>query len=108
MTTEDTDYRARLTAEAARFRASGDLGRSEPLIRLFDFLLERSLVGRVPKEIEIAQEVFGKTADFDVMADASVRVYIHRLRRKLGDDGGDIIRTVRGVGYRLAAPPRSS
>jgi len=85
MTTEDTDYRARLTAEAARFRASGDLGRSEPLIRLFDFLLERSLVGRVPKEIEIAQEVFGKTADFDVMADASVRVYIHRLRRKLGD-----------------------
>lgn len=66
-------------------RYSGDLGRSEPLIRLFDFLLERSLAGRAPKEIEVAQEVFGKTTDFDMMLDASVRVYIHRLRRKLGE-----------------------
>ena len=40
--------------------------------------------------------------------DRSIDVQISRLRRKLGDDGGDIIRTVRGVGYRLAAPPRSS
>ena len=75
----------RLAEEAARVRKSGDLGRSEPLIRLFDFLLERSLAGRVPKEIEIAQEVFDKTADFDMMLDASVRVYIHRLRRKLSE-----------------------
>jgi hypothetical protein len=85
MTAMNNDYRERLAAEAGRIRESGDLGRSEPLIRLFDFLLERSLAGRVPKEIEIAQEVFGKTTDFDVMQDASVRVYIHRLRRKLGD-----------------------
>jgi hypothetical protein len=85
MTAKDTDYRDRLAAEAARVRESGDLGRSEPLVRLFDFLLERSLEGRVPKEIEIAQEVFDKTTDFDMMLDASVRVYIHRLRRKLAD-----------------------
>lgn len=85
MTTKDTENRERLAAEAARVRAGGGLGRSEPLIRLFDFLLERSLAGRVPKEIEIAQEVFGKTSGFDVMLDASVRVYIHRLRRKLSD-----------------------
>jgi hypothetical protein len=55
---------------------------------LFDFLLQRSLEGRVPKEIEIAQEVFDKTTDFDMMLDASVRVYIHRLRRKLGEHYG--------------------
>ena len=85
MTATDTDYRARLAAAAARVRESGGLGRSEPLVRLFDFLLERSLEGRVPKEIEIAQEVFDKTTDFDMMLDASVRVYIHRLRRKLGE-----------------------
>jgi hypothetical protein len=88
MTAKDTDYRNRLAAEAARVRESGDLGRSEPLVRLFDFLLERSLEGRIPKEIEIAQEVFDKTTDFDMMLDASVRVYIHRLRRKLGEHYG--------------------
>lgn len=77
------DYETRLKAVASRLRESGGLGRSEPLMRLFDYLLDRSLVAHVPKEIEIAQEVFGKDADFDIMQDASVRVYIHRLRRKL-------------------------
>jgi hypothetical protein len=85
MAARETDYKERLATEAARVRESGDLGRSEPLIRLFDFLLERSLAGRAPKEIEVAQEVFGKSTDFDMMLDASVRVYIHRLRRKLGE-----------------------
>lgn len=66
-------------------RASGDLGRSDTLVRLFDFLLERSLAGQAPGEIEIAQDVFNKTSNFDVMLDASVRVYIHRLRRKLSE-----------------------
>ena len=83
MMTAVADYRERLAGEASRVRASGSLGRSEPLIRLFDFLLERSLAGHATSEIEIAQEVFNKTSNFDVMLDASVRVYIHRLRRKL-------------------------
>ncbi|MDB5716969.1 MAG: helix-turn-helix protein [Sphingomonas bacterium] len=73
----------RLQIEAARIRNAGTLGRSVPLTRLFDFLLARSLDGQTPKEVEVAQEVFGKDADFDMGADASVRVYIHRLRRRL-------------------------
>jgi hypothetical protein len=85
MTAMATDYQERLAAEASCVRESGNLGRSEPLIRLFDFLLERSIAGRIPKEIEVAQEVFDKTTDFDMMLDASVRVYIHRLRRKLAE-----------------------
>ena len=85
MTATDPDYQERLAAEAKRVRDSGDLGRSEPLIRLFDFLVERSIEGRIPREIEIAQDVFDKTNDFDGMLDASVRVYIHRLRRKLAE-----------------------
>ena len=31
-----------------------------------------------------------------------LRVYVHRLRRKLGDEEGRLLRTVPGVGYRLA------
>src|SRR6185295_3583116 len=33
--------------------------------------------------IEVAVDAFGKGADFDVSEDAMVRVYIHKLRRKL-------------------------
>ncbi|HWJ70269.1 MAG TPA: hypothetical protein VNS79_09500 [Sphingobium sp.] len=72
----------RLTAAAARIRASQSLGRSGTLYRLFDYLLERTLEGEAPKEVEIAGDVFGKTGS-DLLVDASVRVYIHRLRKKM-------------------------
>ena len=29
---------------------------------------------------------------------------LYRLRRKLGDEGGDLLRTIPGVGYRLTTP----
>lgn len=34
-----------------------------------------------------------------------VRVYAHRLRRKLGDDDGRLLKTVPGIGYQLTAEP---
>ncbi|EIZ77196.1 hypothetical protein WSK_4188 [Novosphingobium sp. Rr 2-17] len=52
------------------------------MLHLFDYVFERSLAGHAPKEVEIAQEVFGKDAKFGMGADASVPVYVHRLRRK--------------------------
>ena len=76
------------------------------LQRLFIYLCSRASQPGAPKEFEIAQEVFGKTENFDVGQDASVRVYIHRLRRKLdefyGDtpDGSDRLLVPRGE-YRL-------
>ncbi|HTX23476.1 MAG TPA: hypothetical protein VMD03_02365 [Steroidobacteraceae bacterium] len=72
-----------LHAHAERIRASGVLGRSQLSRRLFDFLVDCSLTDRAPKEIEVAIDVFGKDARFDVSQDAMVRVYIHKLRRKL-------------------------
>ncbi|MGB6450643.1 MAG: hypothetical protein WBE92_07815 [Steroidobacteraceae bacterium] len=72
-----------LHAHAERIRASGVLGRSRLIRRLFDFLVDCSLTGRAPKEIEVGIDVFGKDARFDVSQDAMVRVYIHKLRRKL-------------------------
>jgi hypothetical protein len=74
-----------LQQHAERIRASGALGRSELLLRLFNFFVDCSLAQRVPKEIEVALDVFGKKADFDVAQDAVVRVYIHKLRRKLDE-----------------------
>lgn len=67
---------------AERIRSSEVLGRSDQLRRLFDYLVECSRHGKVPKESVIAIEVFGRGSDFDVSQDAAVRVYIHKLRRK--------------------------
>ena len=72
-----------LMRHAEQFRASGLLGKPGTLSRLFDFLLARSLQGDAPKETEIALQVFGKSPGFDVSQDAVVRVYVHKLRRRL-------------------------
>ena len=40
------------------------------------------------------------------VSERAVDVHISRLRRKLGDEGGARIRTVRGVGYVLAREPQ--
>jgi two-component system KDP operon response regulator KdpE len=37
-----------------------------------------------------------------------VRVYTHRLRKKLGDDAGHLLRTVPGIGYQLVADAHPS
>lgn len=72
-----------LTHHAEQFRTSGLLGKPGTLSRLFDYLLTRSLEGDAPKETEIALQVFGKSPGFDVSQDAVVRVYVHKLRRRL-------------------------
>ncbi|HWW64544.1 MAG TPA: helix-turn-helix domain-containing protein [Sphingomonadaceae bacterium] len=81
MTGDETEI---LTEQTERIRASGALGRSSVLAQLFDFLLQRTLAGQPPKEVEIAHALFSPTAEQEA-PDASVRVYIHRLRRKLAD-----------------------
>jgi hypothetical protein len=111
-----TDSEA-LRGHAERIKSSGVLGRSPLMQRLFDFLLECSIAGKAPKEIEVAVDAFGKGAEFDVSQDAMVRVYIHKLRRKLeefyvGPGAGEPVRLSIPKGeYRFvveaaAVPPR--
>jgi hypothetical protein len=96
-----------LRAQAQVVRDSGVLGKPGSVTRLFDFLLERTLLGRSPKELEIAVEVFGKETSFDVSQDSMVRVYVHKLRRRLENfyarAGSPVDRIVIPKGqYRLA------
>jgi hypothetical protein len=100
-----------LAARADRIRASGVLGRSGQLSRLFDYLVECSVLGKSPKEIDIAVEALGRGAGFDVTQDAVVRVYVHKLRRKLdefysgpGHTDSERIVIARGE-YRLSLEP---
>jgi hypothetical protein len=101
-----------IAALAQGLRARQALGRSDSLNRLFDYLAERSAEGARPKEFEVAAAVFGRGAAFDGAQDASVRVAVHRLRRKLDDfyaDAGrdDPVRLNIPKGeYRMVAEPR--
>jgi hypothetical protein len=94
---------------AQRLRDVQALGRSEVLNRLFDFLAQASAAGARPKEFEVAAAVFGRDSSFDGAQDASVRVAVHRLRKKLedyyaGPGRGDPVRLVAPRGeYRLEA-----
>lgn len=103
---DDRELSADIDRELARIRNSGVLGRSGKLIELFDFLVSRSREGNPPKEIEIAQDVFGRVADGN--DDGTGRVYIHRLRRRLDSAYDDItapaLRITLPLGeYRLVA-----
>ena len=79
-------------AEIARLRAAQVPGTSGRVRELFDFLATRGPDAPSASQDDLSREVFGQeTSDAD---DATVRVYIHRLRKKLEDfyaanDGGE-------------------
>lgn len=50
---------------------------------LLQYLVEESIAGRTPKESTIGMQFFGKEPTFNSKEDATVRVYINNLRRKL-------------------------
>ena len=65
---------------------------------LLDLLLRR--VGKVVPKKTVEDQLFGLDDDFGSNA---VEVYVHRLRKKLGDGQATVgVHTVRGVGYLLS------
>ncbi|MGI9204598.1 MAG: hypothetical protein ACR2Q3_11335 [Woeseiaceae bacterium] len=58
------------------------LGRSPLYQRLLQYLCEQTELGRLPKEVDIAADVFERQ-NFDPANDSTVRVYLHNLRQKL-------------------------
>lgn len=75
----------RLQAAAGVVRDELGSKRSDKLLRLFDFLMERTLAKRPPTEQEIAGEVFAAGETLESPKDATVRVYIHRLRKMMDE-----------------------
>lgn len=90
-----------LELHAARIRSSGILARSTHLHSLFEYLYQCYLTDKTPKEVEIAIEGLGREENFDVTQDALVRVYMHKLRRKLDEFYGD---EGKGFSHRLQLP----
>jgi two-component system response regulator TctD len=62
---------------------------------LLEVLLKRS--GRVVSHDALQNQVFGSTQD---VSSNAIEVYVHRLRKMLGDAGANVlIHTIRGAGY---------
>lgn len=64
-------------------RAALEASRSDRLLRLFDYLLSKSLMGEAPSEQQIAADVFSAEDALTGGQDPNVRVYVHRLRKVL-------------------------
>lgn len=79
----DPHLRNLFETEVERVRASGTLGEGGRLLKLFDFLAGRGEGTASASQSEIAESVFGQTETS--VDDATVRVYIHRLRKRLDD-----------------------
>jgi len=75
-----SQHRALLSA-AAVLRDELRAKRTLKLSRLFEYLLARTMEGRPPTELEIANEVFSDGKVIDSTQDSTVRVYVHRLRK---------------------------
>lgn len=93
--------RDEFSAEIFRIQNSGVLGERGRLRELFDYFAGRGHDYASASQAEIAQEVFGLAgAESD---DATVRVYVHRLRKRLdsfyASDGSD------NPAVRLHIPP---
>jgi len=96
-------------AELARVRASGALAESGRLRELFDYLAARGPEAAPATQADIADSVFGQPdAEGD---DATARVYIHRLRKRLeefyagegdGPDGARLVLPAGTYALRLA------
>lgn len=70
-------------AEVARIQAGGALGEGGRLRELFDYLAARGSAAAPATQAEIADSVFGQLDSAG--DDATVRVYVHRLRKRLED-----------------------
>lgn len=81
----DSDSTREFDDAVAHLRVVLAAGRSTVFLRLFDFLVERSHDERSPKEVEIALAVFGDGGGRENTTDSSVRVYVHRLRKRIDE-----------------------
>ncbi len=87
-----------------RIEGSGALGTSDKFVKLLRYLAEAAKRGLSPHEIDIAVDVFGKSPSFNAAEDSTVRVYVHKLRRKLENYYSS---TGRNEAYRLELPKGS-
>lgn len=77
------DQTSKIEKELEKIKSSKEFKDSKSYKILLEYLVNCSEKGIKPTESSIASEGLNKTVNFDSSSDASVRVYIHNLRKKL-------------------------
>jgi DNA-binding response OmpR family regulator len=90
-----------VTREVSKIGDPVDLTSKE--FSILEFLLYNT--NRAVSRFTLAEHVWGEEFDPFTMSN-SIDVHIKNLRRKLGDQGGRRIQTIRGVGYIVRSPPQ--
>ena len=109
----DADYEV-IRRHLQKTLSSEQLEKSETSRKLLRYLAERALRGDIPKETEIAIDVFGRDSSFNSAEESLVRVGVRALRRRLHDyyaEAGqhdEFQFTIPKGGYRLNCVPREA
>jgi DNA-binding response OmpR family regulator len=95
-----------LVIDLARMEVSLE-GRSVA-VTAYELALLRALAQHPGQVLSREQLLDLAKGSADLSFDRSIDVHVSRLRAKLGDDGGRLLKTVRGAGYVLAAGERGA
>ena len=85
-------------------KASRCFGKSSRQLKLFEYLLTRSVSGKSSEitQYSVALDVLDRPESFDPTTDSIVRVELHRLRANL-----KVYNNSTGAGYHITVPPSS-
>jgi DNA-binding response OmpR family regulator len=101
-------------ASANRYRDNDELRYSMRSLEKYAPWLRRIVLvtnGQVPAWLDVAHpritvvthaQIFANASHLPVFSSPAIEVHLHHLRKKLG---ADTLRNVRGVGYKVVAPP---
>jgi len=109
----DADYEV-IRRHLQKTLSSEQMEKSETSQKLLRYLAERALRGDIPKETEIAIDVFGRDSSFNSAEESLVRVGVRALRRRLHDyyaqsgQHDEFVFTIPKGGYRLNCVPREA
>jgi two-component system OmpR family response regulator len=92
--------RGQLRLDGERFRAYW--GEREVVLTVTEFNLLAALL-RAPEKAFTRDELMTRVYEDVVVSDRTIDSHIRRIRQKFAGVGGDVIETVHGLGYRLAA-----
>lgn len=87
-------------------RLSVELGGKAVAVTSYEFAVLRALAQRPGEVLSREQLLDLAKGSAELSFDRSIDVHVSRLRAKLGDEGGRMLKTVRGAGYMLAAEER--
>ena len=99
---ENTDVTEHLGVKVDRMRHQATVGDRRLDLTPTEFRLLEALIRQPGRAFSRHQLMDAAIGEGSIVLERTIDVHVKTLRKKLGDQAGELIETVRGVGYRLA------